>query len=89
MKKIIIIGGYGNGTVAASTIVDINKTKKQWEILGFLNDFEEESINKFPVLGKVDFTTVKSRPEVQTHLAGMIESPRIIQFLMKNLFWKE
>ena len=46
MKKIIIIGGYGNGTVAASTIVDINKTKKQWEILGFLNDFEEESINK-------------------------------------------
>ena len=59
MKKIIIIGGYGNGTVAASTIVDINKTKKQWEILGFLNDFEKESINNFPVLGKVDFTTIK------------------------------
>jgi len=37
----------------------------------------------------VDFTRVKSRPEVQTHLAGMIDSPRIIQFLMKNLFWKE
>ena len=42
MKKLIIIGGYGNGTVAASTVEDINlsKGKKEWEIIGFLNDFE-------------------------------------------------
>ncbi len=55
MKKIIIIGGYGNGTVAASTIEDINKAEgtTKWEILGFLNDFEKEPINGFPVLGKV------------------------------------
>lgn len=55
MKKVIIIGGYGNGTVAASTIEDINSYsgKKEWEILGFLNDYETEAINGFPVLGKV------------------------------------
>jgi acetyltransferase EpsM len=57
MKKIIIIGGYGNGTVAASTIEDVNKDagKKHWDILGFLNDFETEPINGFPVLGKVTY----------------------------------
>ena len=55
MKKIIIIGGYGNGTVAVSTIEDINSAsdEKEWEIIGFLNDFETEPINGFPVLGKI------------------------------------
>jgi len=55
MKKIIIIGGYGNGTVVASTIEDINiyAGKKKWEIIGFLNDFETSDINGYPVLGKV------------------------------------
>ena len=37
-KKIIIIGGYGNGTVAQSTIEDMNLNTPQFEILGFLND---------------------------------------------------
>ena len=55
MKKMIIIGGMGNGTVALSTIEDINEHKKEWEILGFFNDFETKSINEFPILGKVDY----------------------------------
>lgn len=54
MKKIIIIGGTGNGTIALSTIVDINKNKKEWEVLGFFNDFEKNNINGFPVIGKID-----------------------------------
>ena len=37
----------------------------------------------------VDFTNVKSRQEVEKHMSGLIDSPRIIQFLLKNLFWKE
>ncbi len=58
MKKIIIIGGFGNGTVVQSTIEDINKVEKTWEILGFLNDRETEDINGYPVLGKIDKETV-------------------------------
>ena len=58
MKKLIIIGGMGNGTVAASTVEDINAIKKEWEIIGFLNDFEKEPINGYPVLGKIDKATV-------------------------------
>lgn len=37
----------------------------------------------------IDFKEVKSRNDVQDKLSGMIESKRIVQFLMKNLFWKE
>lgn len=53
-KKLVIIGGYGNGTVALSTVEDINEQKAEWEILGFLNDFEEKPINTYPVLGKIN-----------------------------------
>ena len=58
MKKIIIIGGVGNGTVALSTIIDINKVKKTWKILGFFNDFEKEEINGYPVIGKINKESV-------------------------------
>lgn len=58
MKKLIIIGGYGNGTVVQSTVEDINRVKKEWEILGFLNDKEKELINCYDVLGKIDKETV-------------------------------
>lgn len=53
MKKLIIIGGYGNGTVVQSTVEDINEVSKEWEILGFLNDRETAPINGYKVLGKI------------------------------------
>jgi acetyltransferase EpsM len=57
MKKLIIIGGYGNGTVVQSTVEDINKIKPEGELLGFLNDNEKEPINGYPVLGPIDKVT--------------------------------
>ena len=60
MKKLIIIGGRGNGTVILSTVHDYNKKAfywDKWEVLGFLNDFETEPINGYPILGKIDKET--------------------------------
>lgn len=59
LKKLIIIGGYGNGAVAAQIVEDINKLKPEWEIIGFLNDKEVDDINGYPILGKVDYETVQ------------------------------
>jgi acetyltransferase EpsM len=59
MKKLVIIGGTGNGTVAASTVEDINAVEKEWDIIGFLNDFETEPIVGYPVLGKIDRATAQ------------------------------
>ncbi len=55
-KKIIILGGEGNGGVAGACIVDMRERygREDIELLGFLNDMQEEGsmINDYPVLGK-------------------------------------
>jgi acetyltransferase EpsM len=58
MKKLIIIGGRGNGTVVASTVEDINKINPVWEIIGFLNDFDTGDINGYPILGDISKESV-------------------------------
>lgn len=58
MKKLVIFGGHGNGTVVASTVEDINAVAPSWKILGFLNDRNEGPINGYPVLGGIDKETV-------------------------------
>lgn len=54
-KKVVIIGGEGNGGVIASAIED-NRNRYgdfEWEVAGFLNDYEEQ-VDGFPVLGKLE-----------------------------------
>ena len=56
-KKVIIIGGEGNGGVVAACIED-NRTRfneLEWKVEGFLNDVEKgKDINGYPVLGGTD-----------------------------------
>ncbi|MCF7809507.1 hypothetical protein K9N50_00825 [bacterium] len=54
LKRIVIIGGYGNGEIISTVIEDINMIKPTWELIGFLNDFDEigKYIRGYPVLGK-------------------------------------
>lgn len=59
MKKLIILGGQGNGSVVAQIVESINQSRPEWDILGFLNDRETQPINGYPVLGKIDFDTVQ------------------------------
>lgn len=53
-KKVIIIGGEGNGGVIAAAIEDNRKRYNdlEWEIAGFVNDFET-SVDGYPVIGKL------------------------------------
>ena len=54
-KKVVIIGGEGNGGVIASAIED-NRNRfgdLEWEVAGFLNDFEKE-VDGFPVIGNLE-----------------------------------
>lgn len=56
-KKVIIIGGEGNGGIIASCIEDNRQrfNDLEWEVAGFLNDFEKgKTINGYPVLGGTD-----------------------------------
>ena len=54
-KKIIILGGLGNGSVIANAIIDANiHGFDEWEFVGYLNDRQgkDSLIEGFPVLGK-------------------------------------
>ncbi len=56
-KKVIVIGGEGNGGVVASCIEDNRKrfNDNEWIVEGFLNDYEKgNTINGYPVLGGTD-----------------------------------
>jgi acetyltransferase EpsM len=56
-KKVIIIGGEGNGGVIASVIEDHRSrfNDPEWIVAGFLNDFEKgKTILGYPVLGGTD-----------------------------------
>lgn len=55
MKKVIIIGGEGNGGVIASCIEDnrIHDPNYEWIVGGFVNDYETE-VCGYPVVGKLN-----------------------------------
>lgn len=56
-KKVLIMGGEGNGGVIASAIIDMNKKGyDEYELAGYLNDFKEigDLIHGYPVMGKLD-----------------------------------
>lgn len=57
MKKIVIIGAGGFGREVVQLIKDINKNNKQWEIIGYLDDYPEShgtTRNGASVLGPID-----------------------------------
>ena len=58
-KKVIIIGGEGNGGVVASCIEDnrIRFNDFEYEVFGFLNDIESGEISGYPILGGTDQVT--------------------------------
>lgn len=54
-KKVVIVGGEGNGGVIAACIEDNRKRygDQEWEVAGFINDFETQ-VNGYPVIGKTE-----------------------------------
>jgi acetyltransferase EpsM len=56
MKKVLVIGGKGNGTVLGEAIIDAqNKGNCEYSFEGFINDRDNlSSIDGYPVLGGID-----------------------------------
>lgn len=54
VTKVVILGGSGDGQVAAQLIRDMRRSGQSIELLGYLNDHAEkgEIIGSYPVLGK-------------------------------------
>ena len=90
-KKIIILGGLGNGSVIANAIADANiRGNMQWEFSGYLNDRikKGDKIENYPVLGSTKdsgkfiddgyyFINTIFRIEGQTERIQMFENLKI------------
>ena len=61
MKKVAIIGGRGNGTVIASTIIDCIKAGQNLKLVGFIND-DPSPIWDFDVIASVSSKSILSLP---------------------------
>jgi len=61
LKKIVIIGGVGNGTVISSTIEDCKRSGQDIECVGFLND-NEIKVDDYDVLGGIKNMDWKKLP---------------------------
>ena len=57
LKDLIIIGAGGVGRETALIVEDINNKSKEWNLLGFVDDYKEigEDINGYKVLGGNDY----------------------------------
>jgi sugar O-acyltransferase (sialic acid O-acetyltransferase NeuD family) len=56
VKKVLILGGKGNGTTVANAIIDANRRgHNEYEFIGYLNDGEEKGsyIEEYPVIDAV------------------------------------
>ncbi|MFZ5987886.1 MAG: acetyltransferase [Bacillota bacterium] len=58
MKDIVIIGAGNFGREAAQIVEDINLDKKEWNLIGFIDETQEKHgtlVNDIPVLGGFDW----------------------------------
>ena len=83
MKKIIIIGASGLAKEVAFLIGDINRTKREWEIVGFIDSDEKKKgkkLNGLPILGDDEWLLKQRKP---ISLAFGIGNPNQIKKLSK------
>lgn len=84
MKDIVIIGAGGFGREIAWLIEDINEVKKEWNIIGFIDDSAEKQnrlINGYKVLGNIDF--IKKRKDLYYVIA--IGNSRVREKVAKDI----
>ncbi len=85
MKDIVIIGAGSFGKEVAQMISDINADKKEWNLLGFVDETAEKIgtvIDEYPVLGSFDWFEKKKGSGLYTVCA--IGNPRDKYTLIKK-----
>jgi sugar O-acyltransferase (sialic acid O-acetyltransferase NeuD family) len=84
LKNIVIYGAGGFGREVAWLIEEINKKKKEYEIVGFIDDDPSTKgnvINEYPALGGVEFLEGKSGISVALSMADPIKRLEVAENL--------
>ena len=62
-KSVVLIGAGGSGREVLEILKDLNKKRKPWDILGFIDENEKlhgKTINGYPVLGGIDWLKIQN-----------------------------
>ena len=87
MKKVIIIGAGGFGKEVIEIFKDQNGIKKNWEILGFIDENSAlwgKTINNFSVLGGLDWFENNREVGCVVAIGDPKTKKRIVDMLEKN-----
>jgi sugar O-acyltransferase (sialic acid O-acetyltransferase NeuD family) len=90
MKDVVIIGAGGFGREVTWLIEDINKVKKEWNIIGFVDDDENihgTEINGYKVVGNIDWLK-KQELNVVNAIGEPLVKKKVIESLKgsKNIY---
>lgn len=86
MKDVVIYGAGSVGRLSEQIIRDINQEKKQYNLLGFLDDNPVKHttlVNNLPVLGSVDWLTSQAKAFVALGFSSPVQKFSLIQRLKK------
>ncbi len=87
MKDIVVYGAGGFGREVAYLIEAINTRKKQWKLLGFIDDTKEikgEIINGYKVLGGIEWFKEREKNINAILAVGSPKSKKIINNKLKK-----
>lgn len=71
LKPVVIMGGWGSAQIVTSVLEDINRVRPEWELLGYLNDFEDigAQIGDYKVIGRTEQAKEYADKNVYLHYA--------------------
>ena len=87
MKDVVIFGAGSVGRLSEQIIHDINADKKQFNLLGYLDDDVEKhktSLNKIEVLGGIEWLKSKNNTYVAMGFSNPSQKYNLIKKLKKN-----
>lgn len=85
MKDIVIIGAGGVGRETSMLIEDINQVKRQWNILGYIDDDENLSgklIHGYKVIGSTDWL---NRVNKEIYVVCTVSNPEVKKRIISRL----
>jgi len=84
MKSVVIVGAGGFAREVLEIFKDQNKQKKQWNILGFIDENKDTHgriINKIPILGGLDWF----KDNIDVYCVVAIGSPEVRKKIVEKL----
>jgi len=90
MKKVIILGAGGHARSVLNAFRDDNKSKKKWDILGFIDNNKKPQgkiICDVPVLGGFEWFDINKQKDI--YLMNAIASPQIKKKIIKKAYQRK